>query len=160
VHAGVRRVKVSADGHGVVSHAGVGMLREVADLTGLSAQVTAALADTYRGPWVHDPGGCSPIWPLRSLTVRRLPSAGAPVRHHGPNPAVQPLGRPMRAQPSGHNPGVQDRGTTQHRTPGACENFLCCYRGGPQLVREGGPRRPPRRHTSAKCFHDNAIECC
>ena len=49
-------MKVSADGHGVVSHAGVGMLREVADLTGLSAQVTAALADTYRGPWTHAPG--------------------------------------------------------------------------------------------------------
>jgi Transposase DDE domain group 1 len=54
--AAVSRVKVSADGHGVVSHAGVGLLREVADLTGLSAQVTAALADTYRGPWVHAPG--------------------------------------------------------------------------------------------------------
>jgi Transposase DDE domain group 1 len=54
--AAVSRVKVSADGHGVVSHAGVGMLREVAELTGLSAQVTAALSDTYRGPWVHDPG--------------------------------------------------------------------------------------------------------
>ena len=50
------RVKVSADGHGVVSHAGMGMLRELADLTGLSAQVTAALADTYRGPWVYAPG--------------------------------------------------------------------------------------------------------
>jgi hypothetical protein len=49
-------VKVSADGHGVVSHAGVGMLRELADLTGLSSQVTAALADTYRGPWTHAPG--------------------------------------------------------------------------------------------------------
>ena len=36
------RVKVSADGHGVVSHAGMGMLRELADQTGLSAQVTAA----------------------------------------------------------------------------------------------------------------------
>ena len=54
--AAVPRVKVSADGHGVVSHAGVGMLRELADLTGLSAQVTAALADTYRGPWTYDPG--------------------------------------------------------------------------------------------------------
>ncbi|MGH3421713.1 MAG: IS1380 family transposase, partial [Streptosporangiaceae bacterium] len=54
--AAVCRVKVSADGHGVVSHAGVGMLREVADLTGLSSQVTAALADTYRGPWMHAPG--------------------------------------------------------------------------------------------------------
>jgi Transposase DDE domain group 1 len=50
------QVKVSADGHGVVSHAGMGMLRELADRTGLSAQVTAALADTYRGPWVHAPG--------------------------------------------------------------------------------------------------------
>ena len=48
--------RVSADGHGVVSHAGVGMLRELAELTGLSAQVTAVLADTYRGPWVHVPG--------------------------------------------------------------------------------------------------------
>jgi Transposase DDE domain group 1 len=52
----VSRVKVSADGHGVVSHTGVGMVREVADLTGLSSQVTAALADTYRGPWTHAPG--------------------------------------------------------------------------------------------------------
>jgi hypothetical protein len=57
----VSRVKVSADGHGVVSHAGVGMLRELADLTGLSAQVTAALADTYRGPWTYDPGARSAI---------------------------------------------------------------------------------------------------
>lgn len=49
----VPRVKVSADGAGVVSHAGVGMLRELADLTG---QVSAVLADTYKGPWLHDPG--------------------------------------------------------------------------------------------------------
>jgi hypothetical protein len=51
-----RRVKVSADGVGVVSHAGVGMLRELARDTGLTAGVTAALADTYAGPWVHSPG--------------------------------------------------------------------------------------------------------
>jgi hypothetical protein len=50
------RVKVSADGDGVVSHAGAGMLRAVADATGLTSQVTAVLADTYRGPWVHEPG--------------------------------------------------------------------------------------------------------
>jgi hypothetical protein len=47
--AAVSRVKVSADGQGVVSHTGVGMLREVADLSGLSGRVTAALADTYKG---------------------------------------------------------------------------------------------------------------
>jgi hypothetical protein len=53
---GARPVRVSADGAGVVSHAGVGLLREVADLSGLTEQVSAVLADTYRGPWVHDPG--------------------------------------------------------------------------------------------------------
>ncbi|MDQ3576055.1 MAG: IS1380 family transposase [Actinomycetota bacterium] len=50
------RVKVSADGVGVVSHAGVGMLRELARDTGLVEGVTAALADTYAGPWQHAPG--------------------------------------------------------------------------------------------------------
>ncbi len=54
--ATVSRMKVSADGAGVVSHAGVGLLREVADLTGLSSQVTEVLADTYQGPWTHAPG--------------------------------------------------------------------------------------------------------
>lgn len=42
----VPRVKVTADGTGVVSHAGVGMLRELADLTGLTEQVSRVLADT------------------------------------------------------------------------------------------------------------------
>ena len=54
--AAAPRVEVSADGHGVVSHAGMGLLRELADLTGLSSAVTAALADTYKGPWVYAPG--------------------------------------------------------------------------------------------------------
>ena len=31
------------------------MLREVADLTGLIENVTEVLADTYQGPWVHEP---------------------------------------------------------------------------------------------------------
>jgi Transposase DDE domain group 1 len=52
----VRRVKVSADGRGVVSHAGVGLLREVAASTGLADGVTAALLDTYKGLPVHAPG--------------------------------------------------------------------------------------------------------
>ena len=54
--AAVARVKVSAHGHGVVSHAGVGILQEMEGPTGLSAQVTAALGDTYRGPWTYAPG--------------------------------------------------------------------------------------------------------
>src|SRR4051794_41591867 len=52
----VRRVVVSADGIGVVSHAGVGLLREMAEYTGLVDGVTAAVADTYGGAWLHAPG--------------------------------------------------------------------------------------------------------
>ena len=51
-----RRVKVSADGQGVVSHAGVGLLREMAEETGLATGVTGALIDTYKGVPVHAPG--------------------------------------------------------------------------------------------------------
>src|SRR5487761_1500066 len=51
-----RRVKVSADGKGVVSHAGAGLLRELAADTGLAGGVTGALLDTYRGLPVHLPG--------------------------------------------------------------------------------------------------------
>ena len=53
---GGRRVKVSADGQGVVSHAGAGLLREMAEYTGLVDGVTEALLDTYRGLPVHPPG--------------------------------------------------------------------------------------------------------
>ena len=49
----VPRVKVSADGDGVVSHAGVGLLREVADLSGLTGGVSAVLADTYKAVQEH-----------------------------------------------------------------------------------------------------------
>src|SRR5664279_4726416 len=66
---GVRRVRVSADGVGVVSHAGVGLLREVANLTGLIENVTEVLADTYKGRGCTTPAGSSPIWRWRSRTV-------------------------------------------------------------------------------------------
>src|SRR4051794_35022957 len=52
----VGRVVVSADGIGVVSHAGVGLLREMADYTGLVDGVTGALIGTYQGVPVHAPG--------------------------------------------------------------------------------------------------------
>lgn len=52
----LRRVKVSADGTGVVSHAGVGMLRELAEGTGLVQALNRALIDTYAGVPVHPPG--------------------------------------------------------------------------------------------------------
>ena len=52
------RVKVSADGVGVVSHAGVGLLWELAEYTGLVDGVTSALIDTYKGAAVSRPGAC------------------------------------------------------------------------------------------------------
>jgi hypothetical protein len=52
----VARVKVSADGKGVVSHAGVGLLREMAEATGLVEGISAVLIDTYRGFPIHAPG--------------------------------------------------------------------------------------------------------
>jgi len=52
-----RRVKVSADGEGLVSRAGVALLRELTVDTGLSAGWTDALLDTYKAfPAVHEPG--------------------------------------------------------------------------------------------------------
>jgi hypothetical protein len=50
------RVVVSADGAGVVSHAGVGLLREMAEYTGLVDVLSSALIGTYRGVPVHAPG--------------------------------------------------------------------------------------------------------
>src|SRR5512133_3719738 len=50
------RVKVSADGKGVVSHAGSALLRELATETGLAGAVSGALLDTYRGVPLHMPG--------------------------------------------------------------------------------------------------------
>ena len=45
---GKARFKVSADGKGIVSHAGTALLRELAAQTGLVKGWTAALLDTYR----------------------------------------------------------------------------------------------------------------
>lgn len=53
---GFGRVRVSADGRGVVSHAGVGLLREMTEKTGLVQAVSGALIDTYRGVPLHEPG--------------------------------------------------------------------------------------------------------
>jgi hypothetical protein len=53
---GTGRFKVSADGKGIVSHAGTALLRELATETGLVDGWTAALMDTYSLPPTHAPG--------------------------------------------------------------------------------------------------------
>jgi len=54
---GFRRVKVSADGEGLVSRAGAALLRELSVDTGLVGGWSDVLLDTYRAlPTVHEPG--------------------------------------------------------------------------------------------------------
>jgi hypothetical protein len=50
------RVKVSTDGTGLVSRAGVALLRELTVDTGLAAGWSGVLADTYKAPPIHQPG--------------------------------------------------------------------------------------------------------
>lgn len=50
------KMKVSADGGGVVSHAGAELLRELAGFTGLIDAWDAALIDTYKAMPIHFPG--------------------------------------------------------------------------------------------------------
>ena len=79
-----RRVKVSADGRGVVSHAGAALLRELATETGLADGVTGALIDTYRGFPVHLPGQV-----FTDLAVAIADGADAVTRDRG---AARPAG--------------------------------------------------------------------
>ena len=53
---GTLRPVVTADGAGIVSHAGAALLRELADESGLTQGWTDALLDTYKGIPVHLPG--------------------------------------------------------------------------------------------------------
>ncbi|GAA2376947.1 IS1380 family transposase [Dactylosporangium salmoneum] len=50
------KIVVSADGRGVVGHAGARLLADVADATGLTAACGDALADLRQRRGVHDPG--------------------------------------------------------------------------------------------------------
>ena len=83
------RVRVSADGEGVVSHAGAELFRELAGYTGLVDAWDRALIGTYKGLPVHFPGsvladvavaiidGADSISDLRSL--REQPGLFGPV---------------------------------------------------------------------------------
>lgn len=60
----VRRIVVTDDGTGVVSHAGAFLLSQLADRIGLTAALSAAMAATRRRAGGHDPGQV-----LRDLAV-------------------------------------------------------------------------------------------
>jgi hypothetical protein len=52
-------VEVTADGEGLVSHAGVALLVELADRVGLTDAISAALAGTRERRSAHDPGSAT-----------------------------------------------------------------------------------------------------
>jgi hypothetical protein len=51
-----QRVKVTGDGRGVASHAGLLLVAELADRVGLTAGLSAAMTHTRRRRSAHDPG--------------------------------------------------------------------------------------------------------
>lgn len=52
----VRRVRVTTDGEGLVSHAGTGLLAEMADRSGLTGAMSVAMGDCGIRWHTHDPG--------------------------------------------------------------------------------------------------------
>jgi hypothetical protein len=65
--------EVTGGGAGVVSHAGLVLLRHLSDKTGLTSGSLRALATVRM--LIHNPGRRWPIWPARSRTVGWGPSA-------------------------------------------------------------------------------------
>ena len=55
-------VEVTADGEGLVSHAGAALLVELADRTGLTAGLSEALVSTRERRSAHDPGRVLGTW--------------------------------------------------------------------------------------------------
>jgi hypothetical protein len=65
----LKGLQVTADGTGIVSHAGVVLVRTLADNLGLTAGLSKALAS--RRLLAHDRAGCWRTWRVRSLTAPR-----------------------------------------------------------------------------------------
>jgi hypothetical protein len=63
-----RGLEVTDGGTGVVSHAGLVLLLQLADRTGLTAGLSAALPSPLSG---HDRGRCCRSWRARSPTAPR-----------------------------------------------------------------------------------------
>ena len=62
-----RGLEVSGGGQGVVSHAGLALLRHLADKAGLAGGLSRALASPR--VLVHDRGRVLATWPARSRTA-------------------------------------------------------------------------------------------
>jgi hypothetical protein len=122
---------VTANGTGVVSHAGVGLLRELAVVAGLIGGVTAALADTYLGIPVRGPGRvfADGRWRSPKAWTRSAASRCAPT---GPTCSV----RSRRSRPRG---GVWT-GSMTHTCPRRSARNRVRGRGSPGTHRRAGDR--------------------
>ena len=56
------RLKVTTDGQGLVSHSGARLLADLAEGSGLAADLSAALAPIVKGPAVTPLGRCWWTW--------------------------------------------------------------------------------------------------
>jgi hypothetical protein len=65
----LKGLRVTADGTGIVSQAGVALVRALSDNIGLTAGLSRALAS--RRLLSMTGAGCWPTWPARSLTAPR-----------------------------------------------------------------------------------------
>src|SRR4029078_789774 len=122
----------------------MGLLRELADRTGLSTQVTAALADTYRGRWAYAPGevvadlaGAGPATrgPRHTIRLPRAPTARTAWTgsdNSAATASTPSARRPRRPRCGGWSTNVS--------TPRVCPQYVA-----PEPVpgQRRGPREPP-----------------
>ena len=123
--------EVCGRSRGGVARTGMGLLRELADLTGLSAQVTAVLADTYRGRG-----------PIRRGGVRRSGRGGGRQGglHRRSRPAVRRPRARVRGRPR-HDDVAAGRSADRRRAPARRR----AAQGGGSGRRPGRPGRPHRQ---------------
>ncbi|MFN8161575.1 MAG: transposase [Solirubrobacterales bacterium] len=74
--ATARTVEVTADGGGLVSHAGAFLLAELADRTGLTKALSEAMAATRERRSAHDPAASCATSPSRSPTAATASDLG------------------------------------------------------------------------------------
>jgi len=91
---------------------GVGLLRETAEYTGLVDAVTAVLADTYRGPWVHAPGrvfsDLAAAVADGADAISGIAVLGDREDLHGPVASMPTTWRVLDKADAAHLPGLQE----------------------------------------------------
>lgn len=118
------RVTVSADAHGVVSHAGMGVPRELADRTGLSGRSPPRWRTPTGAPvGVCALGRCSRAWRPRWRTGRTESTGSDNCAANVSTCSVRRRRRPRCG-------GWSLRGSTPHTFLGGADRACCCAGSG------------------------------